>query len=105
MWHRAPIAIAVFPTGPGRLTAAVAGDIDIATAPHLEMTLHEAIGAHRPQSLIIDIGAVPFLDAAGMTALIRTYRFADQVDITLTNARPLVIRVLTIAGLRQFLAG
>jgi anti-anti-sigma factor len=103
LWHRAPIVIAVVPAGPGRLTAVVTGDIDILTAPHLEATLQDAIDDHRPQTLTIDLAGVTFLDAAGMTALIRTYGHADHVDISLTNARPMVVRVLGIAGLVNFL--
>ena len=103
VWHRAPIVIAVAPAGPGRVTAAVTGDIDIRTAPHLEATLRDAIEDYRPHSLAIDIARVAFLDAAGMTALIRTYRDADHVDIRLTNARPIVVRVVAIAGLLEFL--
>jgi anti-anti-sigma factor len=46
---------------------------------------------------------VAFLDAAGMTALIRTYRHAGEVEIRLVNARPIVARVLAIAGLLEVL--
>jgi anti-anti-sigma factor len=102
-WHLAPIVIAVAPAGPGRVVAVVTGEVDIVTAPHLEATLHDAIGDHRPQSLTIDISGVPFLDAAGMTALIRTYSHAGHVDFRLTNAQPMVVRVLAIAGLLEFL--
>jgi anti-anti-sigma factor len=103
VWHRAPIVIAVTATGPGLVTAVVTGDIDIVTAPHLQATLHDAIGDHRPRFLVIDLGGVGFLDAAGMTALIRTYRHAGHVGISLANAQPLVVRILTIAGLAEFL--
>jgi anti-sigma B factor antagonist len=95
--------IAVTPAGPGRVTAVVTGDIDIVTAPHVQATLRDAIGDHRSRSLTIDIAGVAFLDAAGMTALIRTYRHAGTVDIRLINARPAVVRVLAIAGLLKFL--
>ena len=97
--HRAPILIAVARTGPGRVTAAVTGEIDLATAPHLEATLRDAIAGYRPRSLVVDIGGVAFLDAAGVTALIRTYAYAARVDISLTNAQPIVVRVLAITGL------
>ena len=97
------MVIAVAPAGSGRVIVVVTGDIDLVTAPHLEATLHDAIGDHRPQSLTIDVGGVAFLDAAGMTALIRTYAHAGRVDIRLTNAQPMVRRVLAVAGLVEFL--
>jgi anti-anti-sigma factor len=103
VWHRPPIVIVVTPDGPGRVIAVVTGDVDIVTAAHLEATLRAAIRDHRPRSLVIDIGGVAFLDAAGLTALVRTYTSAGPVDIRLLNARSLVIRVLTVTGLLEFL--
>ena len=103
VWHRPPITIVVTPDGAGRVTAVVTGDVDIVTAPHLEATLRDAIRDYRPRSLIIDIGGVAFLDAAGLTALISAYTSAGQVDIRLLNARPLVTRVLAVTGLLEFL--
>jgi anti-anti-sigma factor len=101
--QRAPILIAVTRAGPGRVTAAVTGDIDLATASHLETTLRDTIAGYRPRSLTVDIGGVAFLDAAGLTAFIRTYAYAAQVDISLTNAQPMVVRVLAITGLLEAL--
>jgi anti-anti-sigma factor len=101
--HRVPIVIDVSRAGPGRVAAVVFGDIDIVTAPHLEAALRAAIADHRPRSLTVDLGGVAFIDAAGLTALVRTRVGADHVDIRLTNARPAVARVLAITGLLDFL--
>jgi anti-anti-sigma factor len=95
--------IVVAPGVADRVTVVVTGDIDMIAAPHLEATLGAAIRDHRPRSLDIDFGGVAFLDAAGLTALIRIYTSAGQVDIRLLNAQPLVTRVLTVTGLLEFL--
>jgi anti-anti-sigma factor len=93
--------IAVAPAGPGGVIATVTGDIDMHTARHLEAALHEALDTYRPHTLTIDMAGVAFLDAAGVTALIRTHEHEHHADIVLTNAQPIVARVFAIVGLME----
>jgi anti-anti-sigma factor len=81
------------------VTASISGDIDMLTAVRLQASLIDAIDFHQPRVLIIDIAAVAFVDAAGMTALVRTRLHNRQVKVRLVNAQPLVAKSLAIVGL------
>lgn len=84
----------------------VVGEVDMATAPQLKITLLDAIESLAPPHEIrIDLAGVTFLDAAGVAALIAG-RDAAQccgVGFTVENARGIVRRVLDILGLSQLL--
>ena len=54
---------------PATLLAEVRGDLDVATVPHLSARLATAPGPHR--LVVLDLTAVQFLGAAGITALLR----------------------------------
>ena len=47
------------------------GDIDLHTAPRLEQELRELVEAGA-RSIVADLADVSFMDAAGLTALVRT---------------------------------
>lgn len=100
-----PLAIAVTPVVHGTVTIAVTGEIDMLTAPQLWAALTGTMDAYQPRSLIVDMAGVPFLDAAGMTALVRAYHHANRVgvDLGLINARRLVFRLLRAVDLVQLL--
>ena len=100
-----PLAIEVTPIDHVGVIVAVTGEIDMLTGPQLRTALTGAMDVYRPRSLIVDMAGVPFLDAAGMTALIHAYHQADRlgVDLGLINAQRLVFRSLQVAGLVQLL--
>jgi anti-sigma B factor antagonist len=76
---------------------AVAGEIDLATAPLLEGTLRW----YRECDLIVDLSAVTLLDASGLTALIRTRKRLRQTGHTLqtTGERGPVLMAMNVTGL------
>lgn len=80
---------------------AVVGDVDACTADQLRIRLAEAVDVYRPQSVVVDCTGVAFLDAAGITALIRAREHAMQhgAEMRLLNTGCLVTRILTLAGL------
>ncbi len=89
----------------GSIGVSVVGEVDLATVAQLQSALTEAIDAQPGESLTIDIAGVSLLDAAGMTALIRTREYArrQHVTVTVSNPQPLVRRAIDIVGLTQFL--
>jgi anti-anti-sigma factor len=99
------VRITVVVTDPVRriVTVTAVGDIDLVSAARLGRSLTGVVDAHRPSALVLDVARVEFLDAAGMTALVRVGQHDRRVGITLVNAQPIVARALTIVGLAAIL--
>ncbi|MCW2915205.1 MAG: anti-anti-sigma factor [Actinomycetia bacterium] len=90
----------------GRSLVAVAGDIDLATAPDLHTHLCAAIDAMISNAggvVIVDLSAVTFMDASGLTALIRAEARAWErgARLHLRALAPCVTRLLQLTGLGQ----
>lgn len=88
----------------GRSLVAVAGDIDLATAPDLHTHLCAAIDAMISNVggvVIVDLSAVTFMDASGLTALIRAEARACErgARLRLRAQAPCVTRLLQLTGL------
>jgi anti-sigma B factor antagonist len=75
-----------------RWVLAMSGELDVATAPELEQALRAASG-----SVVIDCGALEFMDATGIGVLVRALRHLD--DLRLVKVTPMVRRVITTVGL------
>ena len=71
------------------LVIAVAGDVDMHTAPRLRSFVQEAValdaGAAR---VVVDLGDVPFLDSSGMGALLASKRIAEGSGAAFVLRRP-----------------
>lgn len=83
----------------------IAGELDLATAPDLTALLDSA--ALRPGigTLILDLGDVEFVDAAGVAALLQARaRCADhQITLRLRGVHARVRRVLALTATGQYL--
>lgn len=58
----------------GRVVLYAQGDIDVATAPALQAALAKAL--EQSTSVVVDVGAVGFVDSAGLSALVWGHRQA-----------------------------
>ena len=65
--------------------AAVDGEIDMATADHLEQALVNALEAG---DLVVDLTACTFLDSSGVRALVTTMRTARRLGHRLALVMP-----------------
>jgi anti-sigma B factor antagonist len=82
---------------------AVCGEIDIYTAPHLEVGLRHAVLSASPGAAITaDLSAVSFIDARGLTALVEAeaYAIVRGVALVFAGVPASITRLLTITGLR-----
>ncbi|HSZ47580.1 MAG TPA: STAS domain-containing protein [Streptosporangiaceae bacterium] len=88
---------------PGYLIASVAGEIDIATAPALDAFLARCIGqAAHPGFLLLDMTGVEFMDARGLSSLLRARTRCLAICLPLRLAAPMAVaRLLFIAGLAE----
>jgi anti-anti-sigma factor len=84
----------------------LAGELDIATAPLLADYLREQTAAS-PAYLLLDLAAVKFLAAAGVTlivnALRNTHGIQGQLHLVGVTANPSVERVLDLTAVRAVL--
>jgi anti-anti-sigma factor len=98
---RSPLEVEVTASSAATLMVSIRGEVDMVTAPRLATALTGAIERHAPRHVVIDAAAVPFLDAAGITAFVAVHRHAADrnIGIRLINVRPLVSTVLHIVEL------
>jgi anti-anti-sigma factor len=90
--------------GAGRRVA-VAGDLDSVTAAAFRDAVLAALPPAPGRHMCVDLAEVPFIDAAGVRALLQCRRRADhrRIVLVVTGARPLVRRVLEILGVLALL--
>jgi anti-sigma B factor antagonist len=90
---------------PGTLVAAVAGEIDLTTAPLLQAALMDAVDRHC--TVCCDLSDVTFLGAAGINALVIVHERAAQAGsrLRIRGAHGITRRVLQITGLEGRLSG
>ena len=88
---------------PRQVVMAIAGEVDIATAPQLE----RALLRYTDCDVIVDLTAVTFLDSSGLTALIQAYKRLQQAGHALrtTGEREGVLAVMKVAGLMDIFHG
>lgn len=101
-----PLGLVTHATDDGEVRLAVAGEIDIATVDPLADAMIGIIRDRRPVRLVVDFTEVTFLDSSGVAALVAAWRSAaaSQIDFTVVNCGPNVLRVLEITGMVQALA-
>ncbi|WP_229074122.1 SigB/SigF/SigG family RNA polymerase sigma factor [Actinoplanes sp. DH11] len=83
----------------------VRGEVDRDTAERLRIGLRHAIGAAGGGSVVVDVAAVPLVDAAGVAVLVDAVHAAGVagVDLCVSNAQPYVARILAVSGLENVL--
>jgi anti-sigma B factor antagonist len=100
-----PITFTVVTERDGPVIVALAGELDMVSAPAVRERLLSLL---RPDAsrLVIDMSAVRYADASGLAALVSTQRRAVLLGGTLRLAalRPEVAKVLTVTGLSRNLA-
>jgi anti-anti-sigma factor len=74
-----------FDTGalPSALIARPLGDIDMAVTPGLQDEVLAAVGEHGAGCLVVDLGAVDYIDSSGIELLFRLHGAlaADSIDL------------------------
>ncbi|MFG1946998.1 STAS domain-containing protein [Nonomuraea sp. NPDC048826] len=90
----------------GVVTVAVAGELDIASRELLRAHLFQLMdGAARPGEIVLELGALTFIDAAGLGALVAVHQRARQREarLKLTRVPPMTARLMRITGLDEYL--
>jgi anti-sigma B factor antagonist len=79
---------------------AVTGEVDVYSAPALKDKITELIGSGE-HTLIIDLGAVSFLDSTGLGALVEARTATTEAGgaMPLVCTRERILKLFTITGL------
>jgi anti-anti-sigma factor len=83
--------------GENAVVIAVAGEVDMATAPQLIDCLYD----HADQNVVLDLSETRLLDSSGLSVLVRAYRAARDSGRTVRTTRePDIVRAtLQVTGL------
>ena len=86
-------------TREGIVTLLLAGELDIASAPELQRAMDDLASTHT-ERLVIDLGAVTFMDSSGLRTLLLARQRADDGDheLVLRSGSRQVQRVLELSG-------
>jgi anti-anti-sigma factor len=77
---------------------ALHGELDLANAHTLELTLHEAL--HRGDEVVVDMGRLEFIDSTGITLLVVALQSPNAERLRfLPSESPEVCRLLSLTGL------
>ena len=73
----------------------LAGELDLATAPHLEAVLDRMVTI--PDHIIVDVSALGFVDSTGLRLLLRASKLVER-RIWLKGANRNMFRLLEVSG-------
>ena len=81
-------------------TVAVAGEVDLSSAPGVESAIEEAVDAAGTTGVVVDLSQVTFLDSSGINALLHGRRRCDDhgVGYQVVGAQGQVLEVLELTG-------
>jgi anti-sigma B factor antagonist len=81
----------------GVMVIRVRGELDLATAPELDLAVADAVGL-RPNRMVIDLGGVTFMDSTGCRSLVRAHQATGKatVEMHLRRVSPISRRTLEI---------
>jgi anti-sigma B factor antagonist len=82
---------------------AVAGEVDVDTAPRMRRALVAGLAAG--ERVVLDLAAVTFMDSSGLSALLAIHQDAKAAGLTfqLQRVPPAVLRLLTVTGMDSVL--
>ena len=88
----------------GTVVVAVAGEVDLLTAPRMEQAMFTELG-ERPAVLVVDLLGVTFLASAGLAALMKAHeKAAGATQLRVVAAGSATLRPLEVTGLDKPLA-
>lgn len=88
-------------SGRDGVCVAVAGEVDIDTAPRMRRALDAAL--EESSQVVVDLGAVTFMDSSGLSALIASQQRADAAgaSLRLRHVPAMVLRLLDLTGIKS----
>lgn len=98
MFHAFDLTVTARPDGESVL--AVAGELDVATAPQFRRAVGELMG-QGTRHLVLDLGETGFVDSCGLGAVLWAGHRLEAVggELEMVNCVPRVRRAFVLAGL------
>jgi anti-sigma B factor antagonist len=89
----------------GSVVLALAGELDVISAPELAEQL-EALAADASPRVLLDLSGLSFVDSAGVSVLVKARHAAEESGrrLILRNATEQVHQVFSVLGLASWLA-
>ncbi len=83
------------------VTAYLSGEIDHHNAPELRRKIDEAVNNRLPELLVLDFGAVNFMDSSGIGLVMGRYRLIEGLNckMYIINLSGHAYKVMRLAGL------
>lgn len=81
------------------------GELDVTNKDSLRRAISSAMEKHHPQTLIVDLSALGFVDCGSLAVLVWAHaRLAEQGhQLVITGGQPIVRRLLSLTGLDTYL--
>jgi anti-sigma B factor antagonist len=81
-------------------------EIDAATSPELRAQIRGEIAANPGTVVVVDMGAVEFIDSTGLGVLVGALKLARRQDgdLALVNVQSMVMRIFSVTGLNKVFA-
>jgi anti-sigma B factor antagonist len=88
----------------GRVVVSLAGECDLSVRDELTTALLAAVGTSR--MVVVDLGALSFLDSSGLHGLVTAYHAAqrDRGHLYVVNAGGVVADLLDLTGVADLLS-
>lgn len=85
------------------LTAYLSGELDHHTAAVMRKKIDEAVELNMPELLVLDFGAVSFMDSSGIGLVMGRYRNVASrgAKLHISGASGQIYKVLKLAGLER----
>jgi anti-sigma B factor antagonist len=102
--EQTPFTARAVPLDEQAVCVEVEGELDLATAPQLEVLLRRELDAGH--DVMLDLSAVTFMDSSGLRAIITSTRAANSNGTHLRiggSLLPQIRRLIEITGLREVL--
>ncbi len=105
MERRVTLNVGVEQLDNGRILVTLEGDLDIATVDRFRSELLHVLASGDRPHVVVDLAGLDFMGVCGLDALVACQQFAVDRSgrLALTNAPPLVVRLIRIAGLESTL--
>ena len=81
----------------------IQGEVDLYSSPTMRKHIFQTIQQHRPQTLIIDLSRVTYMDSSGIATLVEGLQLSNEyhTKLKLTGLSQVVIEVLQLARLER----
>lgn len=87
------------------LMVRIKGELDLAVAEELRALIDNRLKKDKPQTLILDLDGVSFIDSSGLGVIIGRYKKVQGMGgkMYIVRARPTVSRILEFSGIKKLI--